>query len=175
MDEQSTEAITALRSLAHPLRVRMLSLLTAEAMSAADVARELEVSHANASYHLRLLADAGRIRVVGEQRIRGGVAKLYRYLPEQAPPAGASTSEDRLAWAEATHVEVVRRLNACHPASPAIDSDLETWVDPDVWRRAVDLLREAALLLHAEARPVGTPGTVRVSATTQAFVMGDEP
>lgn len=175
MDEHSAEAIAALRSLAHPLRVRMLSLLTAEAMSTADVARELGLSHANASYHLRLLADAGRIRVVGERRIRGGVAKLYRYLPEQDPPAAASTSEDRRAWAEATHVEVVRRLTACHPSSPSIDSDLETWVDPAVWRRAVDLLREAALLLHAEARPVGTPSTVRVSATTQAFVMGDQP
>lgn len=41
----------ALRALAHPLRLRLLSLLTGAAMSAAQVAREVGGTHANASYH----------------------------------------------------------------------------------------------------------------------------
>ena len=45
--------LSSLRSVAHPLRLRMLSLLTGTAMSAAEVARELEITHANASYHGR--------------------------------------------------------------------------------------------------------------------------
>ena len=49
------EQLSSLRSVAHPLRLRMLSLLTGTSMSAAEVARELEITHANASYHLRQL------------------------------------------------------------------------------------------------------------------------
>lgn len=48
-----------LRALAHPLRLRILSLLTGQAMSAAEVARALGCTQANASYHLRLLASVG--------------------------------------------------------------------------------------------------------------------
>ena len=53
----------------------------------------------------------------------------------------------------------------------ASSSDLEAWVTVEVWHRALDLLHEASHLLHAEARPAGTPDTVHVSATTNAFTM----
>ena len=76
-DEQ--REVSAMRATAHPLRLRILSLLTGAEMSAAEVARELEVTHANASYHLRLLADAGLLVEAGEEKIRGGVAKRYRH------------------------------------------------------------------------------------------------
>ncbi len=62
-------------------------------MSAAEVGRELDITHANASYHLRLLADAGLIVVEGEEQIRGGRAKRYRHphRPARRPgrPGGA--------------------------------------------------------------------------------------
>src|ERR1700753_250020 len=50
--------LSSLRVLAHPLRLRMLSLLTGAALSATELGRELGVSQALASYHLRQLADA---------------------------------------------------------------------------------------------------------------------
>ena len=76
MDELSETA--ALRAMAHPLRLRMLSLLTGAELSAAEVARELGITHANASYHLRVLLDAGELEVAGEEKIRGGVASGCR-------------------------------------------------------------------------------------------------
>ena len=79
MDETDHDAVARLRATAHPVRLRMLSLLTAEAMSAAEVARALELTHANASYHLRQLHDVGALVVESEEKIRGGVAKRYRY------------------------------------------------------------------------------------------------
>nr|BFE66758.1 hypothetical protein GCM10020092_000590 [Actinoplanes digitatis] len=51
----------ALRAMAHPLRLQMLSLLASAPLTAADVARELALTHANASYHLRNLLSAGLI------------------------------------------------------------------------------------------------------------------
>ena len=56
-----------------------MSLLTGASLTAAEIARELDISHANASYHLRNLLSGGLIVVAGEERIRGGVAKRYRY------------------------------------------------------------------------------------------------
>src|SRR5258705_10796197 len=67
-----------LRGLAHPVRLRMLSLLTGAPMSAAEVARELGLTHANASYHLRQLLAAGQLVEAGEGAIRGRPAKRYR-------------------------------------------------------------------------------------------------
>ena len=170
MAAEPHETIAHLRATAHPLRLRMLSLLTAEAMSAAEVARALDITHANASYHLRLLHDAGELVVEGEERIRGGVAKRYRYDATRSTPAGGAGVDDRIAYARATAVEVERRLLEVAKGS-ATSSDLEAWVPVDAWRRALDLLHEASHLLHAAARPAATPDTVHVSATVTAFTM----
>ena len=166
----------ALRAVAHPVRLRILSLLTGTAMSAADVARELELTHANASYHLRLLLDAGRIVEAGEERIRGGVAKRYRY-PHEADLRATdaqqrpTTGEDRALFARAFSAELERRLLA--PGVVRVqNSDLEGWVSPAAWERARALLLEASALLHDANRPPRTADTVHISFTTWAFEMG---
>ena len=159
-----------LRATAHPLRLRMLSLLTAEAKSAAEVARALDVTHANASYHLRLLHDAGELVVEGEEKIRGGTAKRYRYDATRPVADRTSGVDDRIAFARATAVELERRLLNAAPGS-ATSTDLEAWVPVGAWHRALDLMHEASHLLHAAARPAGTPDTVHVSVTTNAFTM----
>ena len=160
-----------LRATAHPVRLRILSLLTAEAMSAAEVARALDITHANASYHLRVLARRRRARgrERGEDPRRGGQA-----LPVRRHPRGRRTAsspvDDRIAYARANALEVERRLLDAAAGSGS-SSDLEAWVPVETWRRALDLLHEASHLLHAEARPAGTADTVHVSATTNAFTM----
>ncbi|MCK9824907.1 helix-turn-helix domain-containing protein [Nocardioides cavernae] len=164
------EAVARLRATAHPLRLRILSLLTGEAMSAAEVARALDTTHANASYHLRVLHDAGKLLVEGEEKIRGGVAKRYRYDATREVADRSPDVDDRIAYARASAAEVERRLLSA-ARGPATSSDLETWVTPETWQRAVDLLHEASQLLHGAALPTGTPGTVHVSATHTAFTM----
>ena len=54
---------------------------------------------------------------------------------------------------------------------PGTSSDLETWVPVEAWHRALDLLHEASHLLHDAARPAGTPDTIHVSFTSNAFTM----
>ncbi|TDD23761.1 ArsR family transcriptional regulator, partial [Kribbella turkmenica] len=61
------DGVKELRATAHPVRLRMLSLLTGTAMSAAEVARELGLTHANASYHLRILLESGTVVEAGEE------------------------------------------------------------------------------------------------------------
>lgn len=169
------EGLSALRSVAHPVRLRILSMLTAQAMSAAEVARELDLTHANASYHLRVLHDAGELVVESEEKIRGGTAKRYRYLVGGNParPVDPSSNDDHIAWQHATHSEVVRRL-VQRVEGPVSSSDIETWVSPETWQRAIDAITDAMVLLHEEARPPRTEGTIHISASSQAFVM-EEP
>lgn len=157
--------ITALRSTAHPLRLRILSLLTATELSAAEVARELGVTHANASYHLRVLLDAGEVVVAGEERIRGGVAKRYRHPWREEDHGGRRRGVDVRTMAH----ELVRRMDQRDATVRANFTDAELWVEPEVWQRTLALLVEASELVHAEARPPRSDGTRPVSLTVAAF------
>ena len=163
--------VSSLRAVAHPVRLRMLSALTGTAMSAADLARTLDISHANASYHLRQLADAGEVVEAGEQKVRGGTAKLYRYPHEAQAHRHAESNEDRLLYARAVAAEVERRIVDRVPSPGNLLSDLEGWVEPETWDRAAALLREASTLLHDANRRPHSPGTVHISFTAWAFRM----
>ena len=117
------ETTNALRAVAHPVRLRMLSLLTGTELSAAEVARELGITHANASYHLRTLLDAGELVIASEEKIRGGVAKRYRHPWEEGAarqsPKQVGTLEDRTLYVRVMAEELVRRVAACRRSAPA--------------------------------------------------------
>ena len=168
------DAVSSLRATAHPLRLRMLSLLTGTELSAAEVARELGITHANASYHLRVLLEAGAVVAAGEEKIRGGVAKRYRH-PWESRPGEKASPEDQEVYVRATAEELVRRARLRKPRTRSMFSDAELWVTPEVWQRAEELVREASALVHAEAQPPRSPGTVHVNLTAATFQMTEEP
>ena len=159
--------------MAHPVRLRMLSLLTGSAMSAAELARELDLTQANASYHLRSLVRAGLVSPAGEERVRGGMAKRYRYDVD-APMPSTKDAEAEPLFAEALAMEMVRRSRRRRPGARGITSDAEVWVDPEAFIDARDRIAEATRRLHLAARPPRTEGTVRVSATVSVFEMEEE-
>ncbi|GIF48047.1 ArsR family transcriptional regulator [Asanoa ferruginea] len=167
-----------LRALAHPVRLRILSLLTGSAMTAAEVARELDLTHANASYHLRHLLAAGQIEAAGEERIRGGVAKRYRHnveadfaKPEPNIPDDAPRTADHLLMYEVLASELRRRSRALMRAKGNHFTDAELWVDPAVFAAVKEQIDQASLALHRAAVAPRTPGTIRVNATIALFRM----
>lgn len=178
-----------LRALAHPLRLRMLSLLTGAELSAAEVARELGTTQANASYHLRRLLAADLLVDAGDVAVRGGRAHRYRHRPARPPatpappPAGSPTRRDGAhgsgrsdpeAVQALTRVladELVRRGRDRDPSASSHLTDAELWVDPDAFVAASAALTRASVALHDAARPPRTPGTVRVNATWALFAM----
>ncbi|PZE91101.1 helix-turn-helix domain-containing protein [Curtobacterium sp. MCBD17_008] len=168
-------AIDELRATAHPVRLRLLSLLTGVAMSAAEAGRELGLSQATASYHLRVLERAGLVRVVEVVRLRGGDAKRYRHEASSVPfdvhdvhPLDPDTAEERVAYLGLVADELRRRA-LDQVDGPGISADAELWVDPETWRRVVHHVGQTAALLHAAARPPRTPGTQPVSMTAALF------
>ncbi|MEO7446922.1 MAG: helix-turn-helix domain-containing protein [Humibacillus sp.] len=164
------ERISELRATAHPLRLQMLSLLTGAELSAAEVARELDVTQANASYHLRLLHDAGLLVIASEETVRGGRAKRYRH-PWDAPTArpAAHREIDRQADVRVLSDMIPRRFEQRARGERSRFTDAELWVEPEVWERVVALLDEASGLLHEQARPPRTAGTVRAALSVAAF------
>ncbi len=178
-DDTNDDRLARLRATAHPLRLRMLSLLTGELLSAADLARRLDVTHANASYHLRQLAEAGRVELEDEVVVRGGRAKRYRYRAHLdrrmagPPPTAASVAPILDALLDETR----RRAADADFSRPSQVSDAELWVDPDTWADVVDRVAEAMIDLHDAARPAGTPGTIRTSTSVilAALVDGATP
>lgn len=170
-DEQ--REVSTMRATAHPVRLQILSLLTGAELSAAEIARELDISHANASYHLRFLADAGLVEEAGEEKIRGGVAKRYRHPWEQNSRIRAKSPEEAAGHLGAMADEMVRRFAARKDGTRQILSDAEMWVPAETWTQVRDLVEQASRLVHAEAKPPRTPGTVHVNLTAAAFEMAD--
>lgn len=179
--EDDDARVASLRAVAHPTRLRILSLLTGAEMSAAEIARELDMSQANASYHVRQLVEAGHLIETGREKVRGGTAKKYRYVagempaeereripPEQRRPL---TAEDADLMVEAYAQELRRRMRSLRPGGVRSETDAEMWVTPKVWEEVTRLVREASHLIHAEAQPPRTEGTIRVTMQTHLFEM----
>ncbi|MCM4081689.1 ArsR/SmtB family transcription factor [Paractinoplanes hotanensis] len=165
----------ALRALAHPVRLRILSLLTSTPLTAAEVARELGLTHANASYHLRNLHSAGVVEAAGEEKIRGGIAKRYRYDP--ARDLAPESADEKEALYTALAHELLRRVAqgrwsaAAGPPAPALLGDGEFWIDPVKWRELHGTIAGAVRELHEAAQSPYTPGTIRTSTTVAMFEM----
>ncbi len=161
--------LDSLRVLAHPLRMRILSLLTGTAMSAAEAARELGDTQANVSYHFRRLHDAGLLDVAEEVQIRGGRAKRYRHDPRSGKRLTHRNPDEAILVAHALADELKRRAELRATERKASLTDAELWVDPLVWARILRQASELSRALHAAAEPPRTPGTVRVSASIALF------
>jgi DNA-binding transcriptional ArsR family regulator len=177
MADKQAEArsMSSMRATAHPVRLQILSLLTGADLSAAEIARELDITHANASYHLRFLAGTGLIVEAGEEKIRGGVAKRFRHPWDAELTDPKATAEDRGLYVRAMAEELVRRATLRRPKTPARLTDAELWVTPETWTQVQSLVEEASRLIHAEAKPPRTPGTLHVNMTAATFEMDDSP
>jgi DNA-binding transcriptional ArsR family regulator len=170
-----------LRAIAHPIRLRILSLLTGAPMSATDIARELKISHANASYHLRRLLAVGTIVIHSEEKVHGGVVRRYRYdVDRQAStskqnrtPSVSVVNEQKLVFA-ALAGELVRRSELLAHGRSAAQTDAEVWLPPEKWEELRAQASSTIVELHRSALPPHTPGSVRVSATVALFVMEGE-
>ena len=145
--------LSSLRVLAHPLRLRILSLLTGAALSATELARELGVSQALASYHLRQLHRAGVIELGEVRPRRGGRERRFVYRPDAAATPPPAPADGLALFAEAVAVELRRRSQQAE---------------------AVEAMRAASLTLHRQAQPPRTAGTIRVSVSAVLFPMATD-
>src|SRR3954447_770956 len=67
-----------LKALSHPIRVKALTILTERIASPKEIAREIDASLGNVSYHVRVLDELGLIEILEEESVRGAVAHFYK-------------------------------------------------------------------------------------------------
>lgn len=161
-----------LRALAHPVRLRMVSLAWNAPLSAAELARELGISHALASQHLRKLDAVGLVRLAEVRANRGG--RERRYVAVHGSPLSDQRHEGAPLLAEALAHNLRARAARRAPDAPGVTSDLELWVEPEVWE---DFRHRLAALfdeLHEAARAPHAPGTVGIGATVMAFPLAEQ-
>ena len=75
------------KALAHPLRIRMLTVLNQRVASPSELAGELDEPIGNVSYHMRTLADLGMVELVRTEPRRGAVEHYYRAIERPHLPA----------------------------------------------------------------------------------------
>ncbi|WP_328673987.1 ArsR/SmtB family transcription factor [Streptomyces sp. NBC_00328] len=165
-----TETDPVLRALAHPLRLRMLSLMWPGPMSAAELARELDISHALASQHLRRLDAVGLVELAEERTRRGGRERRYRTV--QGTPL-SDQHEGTPMLAETMAHTLRERARRRAEGGEGVTVDAELWVDPQTWQNVRQRLAELATELHEAARPPHTPGTVPLGVSVMAFPLRD--
>jgi DNA-binding transcriptional ArsR family regulator len=168
-DGAPESSTAALRAMAHPVRLRIMSLLTGAPLTAAEVGRELGLTHANASYHLRKLLAAGLIVPAGEEKIRGGIAKRYRY--DATCASGPRSVDPSRAFFAAFADELVRRSSEGRWEAPRVIADAELWIDPERWAALRTRMKDLVHELHEVAQPPRSPGTVRTGTTVAMFEM----
>ncbi|MBB4959401.1 winged helix-turn-helix domain-containing protein [Micromonospora polyrhachis] len=160
-----------LRAMAHPVRLRMLSLMWSAPLSAAELARELDISHALASQHLRKLDTAGFVELVEVRAHRGGRERRYRTV------RGTPLSDEQVGTplvAESLAHNLRERAARRTRATAGVTTDAELWVAPEVWDDVRQRLAALMADLHDAAQVPHAPGTVRVGTTLMAFLL-DEP
>jgi DNA-binding transcriptional ArsR family regulator len=165
----------ALRALAHPTRLRMLTMMWSGPMSAAGLAAELGISHGLASQHLRTLDRAGLVELSEVRPKRGGRERLYRTV-KGTPLSDQKDAQPLLVEAMITNLR--HRLSAWRPGEPGAVTDADLWLTPRQWNDARERMRELFGEMHEQAQPPHTPGTVQVGVTLLAFEMlgrGPEP
>lgn len=160
-----------LRVIAHPLRLRLLSLCTRAPVSASAAARELGETQANVSYHLRRLREAGLLEEAGVERIRGGAAKLYRHVPASGERLDALTGGSMPALAAALAGELTRRAPRHAEGTRPQITDAELTVSTGTWIRVQELARELGTVLHDDSARRPGDDDVSVSATVALFAL----
>jgi DNA-binding transcriptional ArsR family regulator len=157
-----------LRALSHPVRLRILALVTGQGMSSAELARELDMNHAAVSFHVRQLAAAGYLELAETRSVRGGQERRYR---QRVVTGSEWVPEDHRLMVSALAEELTRRV-ADGSGTWKVYSDAELWVHPEVWADARRRIAAVMKDLDDAAAAPRTDGTVHVSATALMFEVG---
>lgn len=154
--------VRELRAVAHPLRLRLLSLLTGQQLTCAEVAKAMDIAPGSAHYHLKQLHLAG---LLDRQEASGGTVN-YRHLPGSA---GDLPQAARLLVREGILANLSGRWRDMDTSQDTVISDLHLWVDREAFAEAMKEVGRAMDRLHECARSPDDVGVVLASATAVLF------
>lgn len=159
-----------LRALAHPVRLRMLSLMWAAPFGATGLASALNIGHGLATQHLRRLVDTHLVEPVEHRPARGGQERLFQTVRGRVL---SDRDDDAPLLAEALATNLRDRSHRRLPG-PGVTVDADLWVDPAVWERFRTGLAALVDGLHDQGRSPTDRDAVPVAVTIMTFRTGPD-
>lgn len=96
------------KALGHPMRHRLLFALGQGEATISQLAASLGSNKGNVAHHLKVLSDAGLVRLAGTRRVRGGTEQYYQ-------PAVRALSYDDAATTEVAFRAIAAEIAAAEP------------------------------------------------------------
>jgi hypothetical protein len=146
------------RSLAHPLRIQILELLTDHVASPATLAHELEVALGDVAYHTRALDRYGALELVDTAQKRGATEHFYKATPSAfvgGPPWRKVPHSLRGGISAATLQTFLDKAIAALEAGTLDGRDdtvfrwMPLFLDEKGWKEVVAIMEEATKLMLA--------------------------
>ena len=164
MKDQSTEAIDQrlVHALAHPLRVRILEVLSDHVASPNSLASRLDTGLSDVAYHTRALDRYGALDLVDTAQRRGATEHFYKANPEAFVGSPRWRQVPRAVRGGVSAATLQTFLDKAIAALEAgtldcRDDTVFRWMplhlDEEGWREIVAILEEATkLMLSAHVR-----------------------
>lgn len=160
MKEPFPEAIDQrlVRSLAHPLRIQILELLTDHVASPNAIAHQLETGLSDVAYHTRALDRYGALELVDTAQRRGATEHFYKATPSAfvgGPPWRKVPKSIRGGISAATLQTFLDKAIAALEAGTLDGRDdtvlrwMPLFLDAQGWKEVVAIMEEATKLMLA--------------------------
>jgi hypothetical protein len=146
------------RSLAHPLRIQILELLTDHVASPAALANHLDVALGDVAYHTRALDRYGALELVDTAQKRGATEHFYKATPGAfvgGPPWRKVPKSMRGGISAATLQTFLDKAIAALEAGTLDGRDdtvfrwMPLFLDERGWKEVVAIMEEATKLMLA--------------------------
>lgn len=160
MPEEPAEAIDRrlVRSVAHPLRIRILEALTDHVASPNTLAEKLDSDLSGVAYHTRQLDRLGALELVDTGRVRGAIEHFYKATPRAfvGDPEWRKVPPSLLSGVSAATLQTFLDKAIAALEAGTLDGRTDTifrWMpislDEDGWREIVAIMEEATKLMLA--------------------------
>jgi DNA-binding transcriptional ArsR family regulator len=126
------------KALSHPTRQRLLFALGQEPATISGLAKALAVHKGSVGHHLKVLRDAGMVRVVETRQVRGGTEQRYRRTARKFVVHEAPAEHNAAVFAAMAHevsravpepVVSLRHLRLTAAAAERLGAELQRLLD----------------------------------------------
>jgi hypothetical protein len=156
----STEAIDQrlVRSVAHPLRIKILEALTDHVASPNTLAEKFETDLSGVAYHTRELDRLGALELVDTGRVRGAIEHFYKATPRAfvGDPGWRKVPPSLLSGVSAATLQTFLDKAIAALEAGTLDGRQDTvfrWMplclDEEGWEEVVGIMEEATKLMLA--------------------------
>src|SRR5881275_2990727 len=160
MQEGSPEAIDQrlVRSVAHPLRIKILEALTDHVASPNALAERLETDLSGVAYHTRELDRLGALELVDTGQVRGAIEHFYKATPRAfvGDPQWRRVPPSLLSGVSAATLQTFLDKAIAALEAGTLDGRDDTvfrWMplclDEEGWQEVVAIMEEATKLMLA--------------------------